>query len=91
MDFIFEAIFTALIEGIGELIKSKKVPFLIRVLLAVLIVGLSGFLVGGTILGGIRIFSERPVGTVVLFAIALFLMVLTVLLVWAMYKVLRNK
>lgn len=46
MDFVFELLFEIILEGCIEVTEEKKVPFILRILCAVLLVVFYGGLIG---------------------------------------------
>ena len=80
MEFIFEFLFELIVEGSLEASTDKKVPWPLRILAAVVLIGVYGGLIGFCFCSGIR---ERSWGLIVL---GIMILIITVLGVRAVYK-----
>ena len=86
MDFILELVLSLLVEGSFELTKSRKIPKIIRVALAVFLIGFYGALVGLMIVIGVKMLNRDIKVSIVFFAVALFLIVSIAVILRRNYK-----
>ena len=93
MDIIFEIIFEILFEGTFELAKSKRIPVPLRILAAVLLVGVYGGIIFLIVWAGIGCFRTTEFNNGKILGVLLIITAagLNVAVVWQFIKMFRHR
>lgn len=93
LDCLFEVLFEIIVEGAFDAASSRRVPLPLRILAAVIVVGLFGGIVFLMIFGGIRCLNDEEITNGVVLAVILFAFAAFIagVLVWKFIKAYKSR
>lgn len=93
LEGLFEVLFEIIVEGAFDAASSRRVPLPLRILAAVIVVGLFGGIVFLMIFGGIRCLNDEEITNGVVLAVILFAFAAFIagVLVWKFIKAYKSR
>lgn len=93
LEGLFEILFEIIVEGAFDAASSRRVPLPLRILAAVIVVGLFGGIVFLMIFGGIRCLNDEELTNGVVLAVILFAFAAFIAgaVIWKFFKAYNNR